>query len=136
MRPNGGFATTRYGLRGQRHVAEVGLEHGDVRACRRTAARAGPASVGSSSTARTDRARAASAAVEHTGAGAEIDDAVVAADAGVGDEPGGELLATEEVLPERRRPSVARPGTEHRVHDETSERQPSTTRAASPAHFL
>ena len=56
MRPNGGFATTRYGVQRQRNVAHVGVQHDDVRRGARTGRQATAASAGSSSIASTDRA--------------------------------------------------------------------------------
>jgi len=61
----------------------------------RIAPRGDPPASRSSSIARTDRARAAKRGSEHAGSRAEIQDAIVRTDARVGNEAGGELLATE-----------------------------------------
>ena len=101
VRPNGGFATTRYGLRGS------GTSR--TSACNTVTFEPAVEPPGEASAERRveldredGRARAASAAVSTPVPAPRSTTRSSRADAGVRDEAGGELLATEEVLPERR----------------------------------
>jgi hypothetical protein len=87
------------GRAGQRNVTHVGVQHDDVRRFREPSRQ--PAGQRYVELDREDGCGAVrKGRGQDTGSGAEVDDAVVALDAGVGDEPRRELRAIEKVLSE------------------------------------
>ena len=87
------------GVEGKRHHAGVAAEHGHVRHVRKPAGQSGRERVVELQREH-GRGSCGQRGSEHTGPRAEIDDAVVGADVGVGDKSRRELWVTEEMLTE------------------------------------